>query len=248
MSALPKHAVQAPQQLSERSFADSLRAAIPYYRVSTVRQGRSGLGLEAQRAAVAEHTRTGAWKLLPELVEIETGTSKRSRPVLARAIEQCRLTGATLIIAKLDRLARNVAFVSSLMEAGVDFVALDCPQANRFTIHILAAVAEHEAKLISERTRAALAAAKSRGRTLGTPANLRRLDEGRALGVAAIKARAAKVAESLAPIVRELAPGRSLRQLAEEMNARHIRTPRGGRWHAASVSRLVQRLGLQLAA
>lgn len=238
---------------SERTFADSLRqasarAAIPYYRVSTARQGRSGLGLEAQRAAVQDHTRGGTWALLPEFVEVETGTSKRARPVLAQAIERCRLTGATLIIAKLDRLARNVAFVSSLMEAGVDFVALDCPSANRFTIHILAAVAEHEAKLISERTRAALAAARARGRTLGTPANLKRALEGRALGVAAIKARAASLAESLAPIVRELAPGRSLRQLADVMNARHIRTPRGGRWHAASVSRLVQRLGLSLAA
>lgn len=216
--------------------------------MSTARQGRSGLGLDAQRAAVADHTRGGAWSMLPELVEVETGTSKRTRPVLARAIEQCRLTGATLIIAKLDRLARNVAFVSSLMDSGVDFVALDCPQANRFTIHILAAVAEHEAKLISERTCAALAAAKARGRKLGTPGNLRRADEGRAAGVAAIKAQADEHAQALAGVVRELTPGRSLRQLADAMNERHIRTPRGGRWHAASVSRLLSRLGLSVAA
>jgi DNA invertase Pin-like site-specific DNA recombinase len=236
-------------QPTQRTFADSLHAApvrpaVPYYRVSSKRQGRSGLGLDAQRAAVAEHARGGSWALLPELVEVETGTNKRTRPVLASAIEQCRLTGATLVIAKLDRLARNVAFVSSLMESGVDFVALDCPQANRFTIHILAAVAEHEAKLISERTRAALAAARARGRRLGTPTNLRRADEGRALGVAAIKENADRRADSLASIVRELAPGCSLRQLADSMNERHIRTPRGGRWHAASVARLLARLGL----
>lgn len=236
------------QHYSKPTFADSIRtatarAAVPYYRVSTARQGRSGLGLDAQRAAVADYTRAGSWTLLPELVEVETGTSKRSRPVLARAIAHCRLTGATLIIAKLDRLARNVAFVSSLMESGVDFVALDCPQANRFTIHILAAVAEHEAKLISERTRAALAAARARGKRLGTPSNLKRADEGRTLGTAIIKANAARRADALASVVRELQPGRSLRQLASEMNARHIRTPRGGQWHAASVARLVARVG-----
>lgn len=218
--------------------------AVALYRVSTARQGRSRLGLEAQRAAVQDHLAGGCWVLVEELVEVETGTAKRRRPVLARAIERCRLTGATLIIAKLDRLARNVAFVSALMESGVDFVALDCPQANRFTIHILAAVAEHEARLISERTRAALAAAKARGRKLGTPGNLRRATEGRALGVAAIQARAAAYAQSLEPIFKELAPGRSLRELAAELNARHIRTPRGGRWYAASVARVLARLGL----
>src|SRR4051812_8938522 len=118
---------------------------IAYYRVSTDRQGKSGLGLEAQQEAVRSYLNGGNWQLVAELVEIESG--KRSdRPKLQEALKLCRLHGATLIIAKLDRLARNVAFVSNLMESGVDFVAVDFPQANRLTVHILAAVAEHEAE------------------------------------------------------------------------------------------------------
>ena len=133
---------------------------VAYYRVSTQRQGRSGLGLEAQQTAVRDYLNGGDWRLVAELTEVESG--KRSdRPKLVEALKLCRLHGATLIIAKLDRLARNVAFVSNLMEAGVEFHAVDFPQANRLTIHILAAVAEHEARAISERTRAALASAKS---------------------------------------------------------------------------------------
>jgi DNA invertase Pin-like site-specific DNA recombinase len=139
---------------------------VAYYRVSTERQGRSGLGLEAQKAAVRDYLNGGNWKIVAEFVEGESG--KRSdRPQLAAALAACTLRGAKLIIAKLDRLARNVAFVSNLMEAGVDFIAVDFPTANRLTVHILAAVAEHEAKMVSERTKAALAAAKARGRKLG---------------------------------------------------------------------------------
>lgn len=139
---------------------------VSYLRVSTDRQGRSGLGLEAQREAVTTFLNGGNWKLAAEVIEIESG-KKADRPKLAEAIKLCRLYGAKLIIAKLDRLARNVAFVSNLMESGVEFTACDFPQANRLTVHILAAVAEHEAKAISERTKAALAAAKRRGRKLG---------------------------------------------------------------------------------
>ena len=139
---------------------------IAYYRVSTARQGHSALGLEAQRQAVRDYLNGASRQLVGEFVEVESG--KRSdRPKLAEALRLCRLHGATLVIAKLDRLARNVHFVSSLMESGVDFVAVDFPQANRLTVHILAAVAEHEAKMISERTRAALQAAKTRGVRLG---------------------------------------------------------------------------------
>ena len=137
---------------------------IAYYRVSTARQGRSGLGLEAQKQAVQAHL--NGQKPISEFVEVESGR-RNDRPKLAEALAACRVHKATLIIAKLDRLARNVAFVSSLMEAGVEFQACDFPQANRLTIHILAAVAEHEARMISERTRAALAAAKARGTVLG---------------------------------------------------------------------------------
>src|SRR5437016_11437517 len=137
---------------------------IAYFRVSTARQGRSGLGLEAQRQAVRTHL--NGVKPLSEFTEVESGR-RSDRPKLTEALAACRVHKATLVIAKLDRLARNVAFVSNLMDAGVEFEAVDFPQANRLTIHILAAVAEHEARMISERTRAALAAAKVRGKSLG---------------------------------------------------------------------------------
>jgi DNA invertase Pin-like site-specific DNA recombinase len=139
---------------------------IAYYRVSTEKQGRSGLGLEAQREAVRNHLNGGSWRLAAEVVEVESG-KRNDRPKLAEALRLCRLHGATLIIAKLDRLARNVAFISNLMESGVEFTAVDFPQANRLTVHILAAVAEHEREMISQRTKAALAAAKARGTKLG---------------------------------------------------------------------------------
>jgi DNA invertase Pin-like site-specific DNA recombinase len=135
---------------------------VAYYRVSTEKQGRSGLGIDAQRHAVQNYLNGGAWKLLAEFTEIESG--KRSdRPKLIEAIKLARKDRATLLIAKLDRLARNVAFIANLMEAGVEFVAVDMPHANRLTVHILSAVAEHERELISQRTKAALAAAKERG-------------------------------------------------------------------------------------
>src|SRR5271163_2826117 len=135
---------------------------VSYLRVSTARQGVSGLGLEAQREAVARYLNGGSWSLVQEVVEIESG-KRNDRPAIAEALRLCRLHRATLIIAKLDRLARNVHFISSLMESGVDFVACDFPEANRLTVHILAAVAEHAAAMISARSKAALAAAKARG-------------------------------------------------------------------------------------
>src|ERR1700727_445603 len=139
---------------------------VSYLRVSTQRQGESGLGLEAQREAVAGYLNGGKWALVQEVLEVESG--KRSdRPELARALSLCRLHRATLLVAKLDRLARNVAFISALMEAGVKFVAVDLPQANELTVHIMASMAEYEAKAISARTKAALAAAKARGTQLG---------------------------------------------------------------------------------
>jgi DNA invertase Pin-like site-specific DNA recombinase len=140
---------------------------VAYYRVSTQRQGRSGLGLQAQQDAVRNHLNGGDWRIVGEFKEIESG-NRKDRPKLADALAACRVHGAKLLIAKLDRLARNVAFVSALMEAGVEFEAVDFPQVNRLTIHILAAVAEHEAKAISDRTKAALAAAKRRGVKLGS--------------------------------------------------------------------------------
>src|SRR5271155_3430985 len=139
---------------------------ISYLRVSTARQGESGLGLEAQRDAVTGYLNGGDWTLVREVVEVESG-KRNDRPAIAEALSLCRLHNATLVIAKLDRLARNVHFISSLMESGVEFVAVDFPQANRLTVHILAAVAEHEAAMISARTKAALGAAKARGVKLG---------------------------------------------------------------------------------
>ena len=144
------------------------RKFVAYYRVSTPKQGISGLGLEAQRKAVLGYLDGGRWRLVAEETEVESG-KRTNRPALAKALRLCRIHNATLIIAKLDRLARNVAFISNLMESGVEFTAVDFPQANRLTVHILAAVAEHEATLISARTKAALEAARARGTVLGNP-------------------------------------------------------------------------------
>jgi DNA invertase Pin-like site-specific DNA recombinase len=145
------------------------RRFVAYYRVSTDRQGRSGLGLEAQQKAITDYLNGGAWELVGEFIEVESG--KRSdRPQLVLALEACRKRKARLVIAKLDRLSRSLAFIATLMEAGVEFVAADMPFANKLTIRILAAVAEHEREAISERTKTALAAAKARGTRLGTPA------------------------------------------------------------------------------
>lgn len=138
----------------------SQRKFVAYYRVSTEKQGRSGLGLDAQQEAVRSHLKGSAGNLVAEVVEIESG-KKNDRPRLAEALRLCRLHGAVLIIAKLDRLARNVAFISNLMESGVEFTAVDFPQANRLTVHILAAVAEHEREMISQRTKAALASKRA---------------------------------------------------------------------------------------
>src|ERR1700693_2553841 len=147
---------------------------VSYLRVSTDKQGHSGLRIEAQRKAVDDYLNGGRWTLLKEYVEIESG-KRNDRPQLLAALAHAKATGATIVIAKLDRLARNVAFISNLMESGVEFVAVDMPLANRLTVHILAAVAEHERELISQRTKAALAAAKARGTKLGNPNGARAL-------------------------------------------------------------------------
>lgn len=216
---------------------------VAYYRVSTDRQGHSGLGLDAQRSAVHAHLNGGKWRLVAEVTEIESG-KRADRPKLAEALRLCRAHKATLIIAKLDRLARNVAFTSNLMESGVDFVAVDFPQANRLTIHILAAVAEHEAKMISERTKAALQAAKARGRVLGGNRGATISDAARRLSVASRNAAADSRARDLLPVISELeAEGRtSLRQIAEGLTARGIPTARGGsNWSAVTVSDVIKR-------
>jgi DNA invertase Pin-like site-specific DNA recombinase len=220
---------------------------VAYYRVSTQRQGRSGLGLEAQQEAVRDRLNGGNWRIVAEFTEIESG-KRKDRPKLADALAACRVHGAKLIIAKLDRLARNVAFVSALMEAGVEFEAVDFPQANRLTIHILAAVAEHEAKAISDRTKAALAAAKRRGVKLGGyRAGARLTTKARQAGCEAVRARAAARATDLAPVVRELqaAGVTSLVGIAAALNERGIPTASGqGLWQAVQVSRVLTRLAV----
>jgi DNA invertase Pin-like site-specific DNA recombinase len=217
---------------------------VAYYRVSTQRQGRSGLGLEAQQEAVRNYLDGGDWRIIAEFTEVESG-KRKDRPKLADALAACRMHGAKLIIAKLDRLARNVAFVSALMDAGVEFEAVDFPQANRLTIHILAAVAEHEAKAISERTKAALAAAKRRGVKLGGyRAGAKLTAKARQAGYAARAVSADRKAADYAPVIRELqaAGVTSLTGIAAALNERGIPTA-GGRcaWQAVQVSRLLAR-------
>ena len=219
---------------------------IAYYRVSTERQGRSGLGLDAQRRAVADHLSGSAWYLIDEFTEVESG-KRNDRPQLAAALEACRRQKATLIIAKLDRLARNVAFIATLMEntRGVDFVAADMPEANKVTLHIMAALAEHEREQISARTKAALQAAKARGQKLGWSMSQRRQEARQASrrGVAVRQQKAETFAANVLPIIRDIeaAGVTTLQGIAKALNARGVSTARGGKWHAATVRNLLQR-------
>jgi DNA invertase Pin-like site-specific DNA recombinase len=218
---------------------------VSYYRVSTKRQGLSGLGLEAQKESVRVYLASvPGSKLLAEFVEVEHGTRKGNhRPQLATALAACRMRGATLVIAKLDRLARNVAFVSHLMEAGVEFTACDFPQANRLTIHILASVAEHEAEMISTRTKLALAAAKRKGIVLGGDRGNTHLiyRKGNRASALVRSENAQRFAADLEPVIESIrAEGAvSLRQIAEALNQRGIPTARGGEWSPVQVMRVM---------
>ena len=201
---------------------------IAYYRVSTDRQGASGLGLEAQRQAVVGHLRNG--RLVAEFTEIESGRRHTNRPQLLAALSECRKHRAILLIARLDRLARNVAFISALMENGTDFIACDMPTASRLTIHILAAVAEHEREMISKRTKAALAEAKRRGTKLGNPL----IEQARQSALATHHAhRPAPEVSNLITAWRQ--QEWTLRRIADELNRLSIRPSRGRQWYASSV-------------
>ena len=216
---------------------------VAYYRVSTDNQGRPVSGWRRSGKRSSPTSTAGAGRLAAEVTEVESG-KRNDRPELDRALGLCRLYGATLVVAKLDRLARNVAFISKLMESGVDFVAVDFPQANRLTVHILAAVAEHEAAMISQRTKAALDAAKARGVKLGNPANLANQLDGSAKGNAAKTAKAAKRAADLLPLILPMkAGGASLRQIADGLNRCGVPAPRGGDWSAVAVKRILDRQG-----
>ena len=223
---------------------------IAYYRVSTQKQKASGLGLDGKQADVAAYAeRTGA-KVLAEYTESESGT-RSDRPELTKAIAHAKRTKSILVVAKLDRLARNVAFTSTLMESGVEFIACEMPEANRLTIHILAAVAEDEAERISQRTRTALAAAKRKGTLLGGAnpkcRNLtsRGRSKGQQAGVEAVKANADAAAEELRETLAELRPAFSYAQIAAILNLRGERTRRGMEWTDVSVMRACSRLGLR---
>ncbi|MDD2540346.1 MAG: recombinase family protein [Desulfuromonadaceae bacterium] len=219
---------------------------VSYMRVSTLRQGISGLGLDAQKKAIADYISRGSWELIAEFVEIESGKVD-NRKELQKALHLCLMTGATLVIAKLDRLSRDLHFISSIQKSNIEFIACDMPAANRFTIHILAAVAEHERYMISQRTKAALQAAKARGTKLGNHANLTTsaLIEGRKLGVIARKKKADDFASQIAQVINDfMGQGLTLAQTAAELNSRNILTSSGkiGRWSATTVRNVVIRI------
>jgi DNA invertase Pin-like site-specific DNA recombinase len=214
--------------------------AIAYYRVSTQKQGRSGLGLEAQIAAVRGFLDSRGWNISGEFTEVESG-GKNDRAQLQAALKMCRLTNSVLVIAKLDRLSRDAEFLLSLQRGGVRFVCADMPEANELTIHILAVMAEHERKLISQRTKSALAAAKARGVKIGNP----RLDEFRnsdTTNANTVRIEKAKAfASDLKEIIEDIqkAGTTTLSGIAKELNARGFRTRRGGDWQAVQVQRVM---------
>ncbi len=219
---------------------------VAYYRVSTEAQGRSGLGLEAQRHAVRALSDSRGWQIAAEYTEVESG-KRNNRPQLEAALADARRTGAKLVVAKLDRLSRNAEFTLRMRNSGVDFICADNPDVNRLTIGLLAVINEDERERIGERTRAALQAAKARGVKLGNPngaAAIRRAGKGNVAGVEAVKDNAQRYAMDLAGTVGEIrASGKtSLPAIAAELNARHIQTRRGGQWYASSVRNLLARL------
>jgi DNA invertase Pin-like site-specific DNA recombinase len=219
------------------------KALIGYVRVSTSRQGRSGLGIEAQREALARFAASEGFELVRVFVEIETGKGADAldrRPQLAAALSEARRQRCAVAVAKLDRLSRDVHFISGLMAHRVPFLVAELgPDVDPFILHLFAALAEKERAMIATRTKAALAAAKARGVKLGGP----KLAEAREAAIASLKALADRNASNVLPIIREIqrTGAASLHQIADALNARGISTPRGGKWYAKSVSNLLAR-------
>ncbi len=222
---------------------EKLKPLIGYVRVSTAQQGRSGLGIEAQKEALERFAAAEGFTLVRMFVEIETGKGADAldrRPQLAAALSEARRQRCSVAVAKLDRLSRDVHFISGLMAHRVPFVVADLgADVDPFILHLFAALAEKERAMISTRTKAALTAAKARGVVLGGP----KLAKARKSAVASIKALADQHAANVLPVVREIrrAGATSLRQIADALNARGITTPRGGKWHASSVRNVLER-------
>jgi DNA invertase Pin-like site-specific DNA recombinase len=217
---------------------------VAYLRVSTAKQGRSGLGLEAQRESVRRFVADRGGRIIaPEYVEVETG-KRNDRPELAKALKRCRTTGATLVVAKLDRLSRNAAFLMTLRDSGVAFVAADLPEANTMTVGVMAVVAQHEREAISARTKAALSAAKARGKALGgLRAGAADISRYQRDGVAAAKAKATGRLADIADDLRSLSlEGLSLNGIARRLNDQEVKASRGGAWTATAVRRALARL------
>jgi DNA invertase Pin-like site-specific DNA recombinase len=217
---------------------------VPYYRVSTARQGQSGLGLEAQRAAVRAFVGDSS-QLLGEFVEVESG-KKNQRPQLLAAIAAARAAGATLLIAKLDRLSRNAGFIFALRDSGVNFVCCDMPDANTLTVGLFAVLAQHEREMISKRTIDALTAKKARGAVLGTPANMTHAAIAKSLNIRQENARTNQQTQQAARLGKLLqAQGYTLQKIAQELNDGGYRTRRGQMFFPMSVQRLLQRQAMK---
>ena len=226
-----------------------MRAAIAYLRVSTRRQGRSGLGMEAQREALTRFVEAEGFEIVSEFTEVETGKGADAlelRPQLAAAMESARRMNAPVIVAKLDRLSRDVHFISGLMKHRVRFVVTELgPDADPFMLHLYAALAEKERALISERTRAALVAAKARGQKLGNPKGAAHLRAyGNTKAVQTVRADAQARAEALERVIQELRGEgvTSANGLAKALNERSIAAARGGAWTARSVLNVLSRI------
>jgi DNA invertase Pin-like site-specific DNA recombinase len=207
---------------------------VSYFRVSTDRQGRSGLGLESQRKIVMDYLNGGGWSVEGEFTEVETGSDDR-RPQLGKALALCKRRKATLVVAKLDRLSRDLAFIATLMKSKAKFVVAEMPRASKFELHARALFSEHERDMISARTKAALQQARERGVKLGGPM------------LPAINAKrrvdAAERAQAIKPVLEKLV-GKSAHEAARQLNADGIAAPAGGKWHAMQVHRARRRLGL----
>jgi DNA invertase Pin-like site-specific DNA recombinase len=217
-----------------------MRPSIGYIRVSTAKQGKSGLGLEAQQAALQRFAEAEGYSFTQTFTETESGKTDDNRPELGKALQAARKAKAPIIVAKLDRLSRDVHFISGLMAQRVPFVVAELgPDVDPFVLHLYAALAEKERALISGRTKSALAAAKARGAQLGNP----HIEAARDQAVSAIKAEADRAAGNVLPIIAEIrrTGATTLRQIADALNARGVPTPRGAKWYAMSVRNVLAR-------